>query len=402
MEKLVRAFHFIDNLDPDAGGPAMTLAKLAAAQAALGLKCHVVSLEYARQSQAITEFLENQSDPQGVRFHRHVIRSRRHFVLARQTLRAELNELREGDIVHVHGIWSPISLAASRAARRRKLPCIVRPAGMLKPWSLSQKSLKKKIAMHLGFGAMLRRCKAMHATATEEAQQIRELGYHAPIAVIANGVDLRPYDVPARRELIDQQWPQLAGRQILLFLSRIHPVKGLNILGAIWNRIATEFPDWRLVIAGPDYENHQVQIRKLLDDGGTLDRTTFTGPVAGELKAQLMRNSSLFVLPSKSENFGVVVAESLASAVPVITTHGTPWEDLEKHQCGWWVPYEAQAIHRAVVEAMKMPAEQRATMGRAGRELVTACYTVEAAARQTVELYRWLHGQADEPSFLLD
>jgi len=123
----------------------------------------------------------------------------------------------------------------------------------------------------------------------------------------------------------------------------------------------------------------------------------YVGPVAGEAKWNLYRDADLFVLPSHSENFGLVVAEALACGVPVITTRGTPWEDLVTHRCGWWTEIGVEPLANALREALRLSDEERQHMGRRGRKLVEENYTWPAAAKKMVAVYRWMLGEGQKP-----
>jgi glycosyltransferase involved in cell wall biosynthesis len=175
-------------------------------------------------------------------------------------------------------------------------------------------------------------------------------------------------------------------------------VKGLLNLAAAWGRLAGAFPGWHLIIAGPDEGNHRADVEAALRANGVFDRTTFTGPVSGNAKTQLYCLSDLFVLPTFSENFGVVVAEALAAGCPVITTTGTPWKELEECQCGWRIAIGAEPLAKALREAMSLPEEQRKAMGLRGREMVRERFSWDAIAKQTIELYMWACGKGPLPA----
>jgi glycosyltransferase involved in cell wall biosynthesis len=174
----------------------------------------------------------------------------------------------------------------------------------------------------------------------------------------------------------------------VLFLSRIHPVKGLPMLIDAWSQVD---PDgWRLVIAGPDEEGHRAEVESKVRERALADVVDFVGPVSNDEKWTLYRNSDLFVLPTYSENFGIVVAEALASGCPVLTTTGAPWQMLEEHGCGWWVEPTAEQVASALREAVERSNHDRSAMGKRGRELVKRRFSWSSIAERLVQTYRWV------------
>jgi glycosyltransferase involved in cell wall biosynthesis len=124
------------------------------------------------------------------------------------------------------------------------------------------------------------------------------------------------------------------------------------------------------------------------------------GPQFGEAKLAAYHRASLFVLPTYSENFGIVVAEALACGIPVISTHGTPWQDLETHGCGWWIPTGVEALIETLTQALQLPEEQLIAMGTKGQQLVQNKYSMESVASQMLELYNWILNKGNKPEFV--
>ncbi len=217
-----------------------------------------------------------------------------------------------------------------------------------------------------------------HATAIQEAENIRKLGLRQPIAFIPNGVDLPSLIIP---HLVKSQ------QRTLLFLSRIHPTKGLLGLVNAWHRVRPT--GWRVVVAGPNEDNHQQVVEKAIRRAGLEKDFAFVGLVEGTAKEQLYLQADLFVLPSFSENFGIVVAEALAYGVPVITTKGTPWQDLITYRCGWWIEVGAEPLAAALREAVCLDDRERQAMGLRGRQYVQR-FSWPQLAEQMLATYRWM------------
>jgi glycosyltransferase involved in cell wall biosynthesis len=301
--------------------------------------------------------------------------------------------LREVDVLHLHGLWTASNLFAARQAIRRDIPYILRPAGMLEPWCMSQRPRKKQLALWMGFGQLLRRAAAIHATSTSEAENIVRFGSTAPVAVIPNGVH-----TPEPRYALGTKTGRPAVRT-LLFLSRLQRKKGLLNLVAAWNATHARFPQWRLVIAGPDEEDHRREVRGLVKELGT-PRVELSGPVYGAEKSRLFDQCDVFVLPTFSENFGVVVAEALAAGRPVITTTGAPWSELRSQHCGWWIPIGVEPLTAALQEAMSLSDDERREMGARAQDLARSRYAWSAIAAQTCRLYGWISGTGPWPDFM--
>lgn len=288
-------------------------------------------------------------------------------------------------VIHDNGVWLPTNYAAWRVARDLGLPLVISLRGMLEPWSLKHRALKKHIAWRLYQARILRGAAVLHATSEAEAQSARRVGFRQPIAVIPNGTDL-PYLPPATS----------SPKRSVLFLSRIHPKKGLLDLVNAW---ATLRPaGWELSIAGPDENGHRSEVERVVREKALESSVRFVGPVEGTTKAALFGNAAWFVLPSYSENFGLVVAEALAAGVPVITTRSTPWEELESRRCGRWIETGVPALTAALEKALRTPEEVRHEMGCRGRTLISERYSWSGVALQMKSVYRWIGQGGDRPA----
>lgn len=294
-----------------------------------------------------------------------------------RALRAVIHD-EHARLIHSHGLWTGLNRAAIEAARESRLPFVISPRGMLSPWALGQKAWKKQTALLLYERRNLTEAGALHATSELEARELRELGLRNPIAVIPNGIELPPW-----REPNNGVEPRTA-----LFLSRIHPKKGLLELVHAWATVQPK--GWRCIVAGPDEENHRAAVEAAVRDEELEDAFTFYGPVEGAAKWELYRKADLFVLPTHSENFGLVVAEALACGIPAITTKAAPWELLEQERCGWWTEPTIDGLEAALHTATQLPQAELRAMGLRGRKAVEKRFAWPRVAAEMKQVYQWL------------
>lgn len=277
------------------------------------------------------------------------------------------------DLIHLQHIWNPYIQVMAFWAYHKKIPYIITPRGMLEPWIMAHNPWKKKIALFLYQRKAIQRAAHLHATAQMEADNIKALGFSNPITIIPNGIDLGEV----------KKIKTAYGNKKMVFLSRIHPKKGIELLLEAWRN--TDTKDWTLEIAG---NGEAAYIETLTQSAEDLANVSFEGSQYGEAKWDFLRSADVMVLPTYSENFGIAVAEALAVGVPVITTKGTPWEDLESFECGWWITLSVANLETAILKVFQTPTRELEIMGRNGRKLIAAKYDIKAVAKSTIALYQ--------------
>jgi glycosyltransferase involved in cell wall biosynthesis len=409
----------VGGLSPEDGGPSRSIPALAAALVRPGLEIEIVTCESApnQNSPLLPQeaLVKTQLLPRSCR--------RAQWLAQTNGFTRALDAASHGVkdcIFHDNGLWLPTNHAVAFAAQRLKRPLIISPRGMLTVWALHFRGWKKRVAWWLYQMRDLQSAQVLHATSQAEAEEFHALGLQQPIAVIPNGVEL-----PEEQRTEDRDQKAEGGRQntastkqksnfsvsefqlsafekplrTILFLSRIHPKKGLLDLARAWAMIRPK--GWRVLIAGGDENGHvneiKAEIRKLKIENDF----AFVGAVEGEAKWNLYRSADLFILPSHSENFGIVVAEALACGVPAITTQGTPWEDLVTHRCGWWPATGSGPLAEALRDALARTDGERREMGRRGRQLVEAKYSWPGVAAQMLSVYQWMLGDGSKPDCIV-
>jgi glycosyltransferase involved in cell wall biosynthesis len=318
------------------------------------------------------------------------------------------------DIVHVHGIWSPALMRRQFVWRKRGVPCVVTVHGMLEPWALGHKRLKKMVAWRVYQKRMLDLACALHATSPREAANLRKLGLKPRIEMIPWGISLdgtSNLEYRSKEERADNRsvytdsptGPRdcntaTPNYRTALFVGRIYPVKGLPMLVEAWEKSRPE--GWKMKIVGPDEAGHLAEVERLILEAGLVEKFEFSGPLTGAALDQAYDNADLYIQPSHTENFGMAIAEAMAHGLPVITTQGAPWKLLEEEHCGWWTPISTNGIAAALDDATRRSPEDLTAMGERGRAIVGERFAWEAIARQFVECYVWLREVGPTPARL--
>ena len=289
-----------------------------------------------------------------------------------------LNEVKP-NIVHVHGCWEPQCVWVQKWSQEKGYKVILTPHGMLEPWIMRRNYWGKKLPALILYQKKAN-CKAdyIHATAESEKENLLQLGYNDRIKVIPNAVNVDSI-------IVKNSWKQT---KTILFLSRIHEKKGINFLIEAASILKKEMGGYKIVIAGEGDATYIDTLKQMALQAGVQNIISFVGGVYGEEKWQLFRKADVFVLPTFSENFGIAIAEALASGTPVITTKGTPWADLVKYGCGWHTEIGTLPTVNALKEFLQLDEKELESMGRNGRRLIEEKYSTQSMADEMMELYK--------------
>jgi len=284
------------------------------------------------------------------------------------------------DVFHTNSCWMPVSALTAIWAKEAGYKVVYTPHGMLEPWCMNRNRWKKIPAIGLFQRKGLQISDLVHATSELERQNLLKLGWNSKVCIIPNCVQID--QIPLK-----SSWKRT---KTILYLSRIHPKKGIPFLIDAVSALKEQLKGYRVRVVGPGEEKYIEVLKTMVQESGIGDILQFEPPVFDSAKWELYRMADLFVLPSFSENFGIVVAESLASGTPVITTHGTPWEDLETYHCGWWIEVGSDTLVGALKSFLSCEDSDLKEMAKRGRELVQEKYTSEAVANAMLLMYESL------------
>lgn len=370
----MKIIHFIGSIDKSAGGTATYLQMLSAEL-----------IKYARVI-VVTSKTSNQLLLKGVKIYFLDFRLSKWWLLKNEFSKILRDE--NPDLVHINGIWDPQNWLFQKACMEQGIKVLLSPHGMLEPYILNRNFLKKQIALFLYQKNAIQSADYLHATASAELCQIRKLGFTAPAQIIPNGIDVSEV-IPRLRSTSHKKIKNI------LFLSRIHPKKGLELLIEAISQMKNF--KGNITIAGEGEDKYINQLINLCIQKDVKKYFSFIGGAYGKQKWDLFAQADLFVLPSYSENFGIVVIEALAAGVPVVTTQGTPWEELVEKKCGWWINLSTSSLRETIETALKLSINDQEEMRKNGVRLVQEKYEIQAVARQTFDFYQNIQKAAVVP-----
>ena len=296
--------------------------------------------------------------------------------------------LANADVVHVHGLWQFFGWWASIRAIRSRKRLIVQPHGSLEPEALKISKWKKRIVGSVIERPLLRRANCVLATSESELEHIVSYGVKDDrVRAISLGLNIRPYvtSVPSDK-LLSRMGIDVSKKRVLYF-SRITPIKGLDLLAKAWHELQEIHDEWQLVITGPDDRGYTEKMKELYHNMLPRGSYVFTGPVYGTEKFSLLKSVQAFVLPTRSENFSLAVAEAMASEVPVVCTKGAPWGIVETTGAGYWVDVSAHSIGEGLKKILSLDDAERREIGLNGRRCVERYFSWDSIINKMLELY---------------
>ena len=375
----MKILSFVSSLDMSSGGPSRSVPMLVKGLAELGVD---ITLMTIRSENMNIHSLEGTSAKLKV--------------LSPSFSRKEIAKYladERFELIQIQSVWEMPYHKVILEARKQNIPYIVTPRGMLEPWSLSQKKWKKKLAWWLYQRNDVQKSACVFTTAKMEAEHVSNLGITTCKAVIPNGIETDAYPCKTSVECVKKQ---------VLFLSRVHVKKGIELLFEAWKRLHSDYVDWQLLVIGNGEAEYIHSLENRVESLGLKDSIKILPPVFGEAKIKVYQESALFCLPSFSENFGMVIAEAMSCGTPVITTTNCPWEILNETNTGWCVDLSVENLERALREAMGMDANALYDMGQRASKLIYDNFDYRSVTRKTLRLYEWLLNSGEKPEFVYE
>ncbi len=375
----MKILSFVSSLDMSSGGPSRSVPMLVKGLAELGVD---ITLMTIRSENMNIHSLEGTSAKLKV--------------LSPSFSRKEIAKYladERFELIQIQSVWEMPYHKVILEARKQNIPYIVTPRGMLEPWSLSQKKWKKKLAWWLYQRNDVQKSACVFTTAKMEAEHVSNLGITTCKAVIPNGIETDAYPCKSSVEGVKKQ---------VLFLSRVHVKKGIELLFEAWKRLHSDYVDWQLLVIGNGEAEYIHSLENRVESLGLKDSIKILPPVFGEAKIKVYQESALFCLPSFSENFGMVIAEAMSCGTPVITTTNCPWEILNETDTGWCVDLSVENLEHALREAMGMDANALYDMGQRASKYIFDNFDYRSVTRKTLSLYEWLLNSGEKPEFVYE
>jgi len=283
--------------------------------------------------------------------------------------RLAFKHAQEVDVIHTNNLWNFFSYLPYNVSQKLNKPNVISVRGSLYPWSLNQSSFIKKSAWYLFQKKALDNAAFIHVTCDDEYKFVKDLGIKSKVIISPHGVD-----VPTKKHLVSNSFLSkfnlLKENKYFLFMSRLHEKKGLDILLSAWDSIHRLYPDWTLLIAGPDYGNYKDKINSMSECN-----IKYLGMLVGDEKESCFALSKFFVLPSFSENFGVVIGEAMARSLPVLTTINTPWNCINENNAGACFELNNDELVFNLKNILSLSENERIVMGGNARELIKGKYS---------------------------
>jgi glycosyltransferase involved in cell wall biosynthesis len=365
------------------GGPTFAAGALASGLQRLGHQ--VITVTSDRNGDGFSEVPASLVEPAGNRtIYCHTLRGR--FLYAPGLAAAIRAVIQQAEVVLVPcGSWNYFFFSTCRAAQRFRKPYVIYPRGNFDPWALALKKWRKRLWWTLFDRNNYQRARAAVALTREEASQIRRMGFAGRIEVIPNGVEVADYQAAMPRRDIEGQFPQLRNKRWLLFMARLHPKKGLDLLLPALAEVRRQVPDAHLIIAGPDEDAYGRVVRRLISDLNLEGAVSLTGMVTGGLKHGLLRHAELFLLPSYSEGFPMGVLEAMACGLPVIITRNCQFPEVTENNSGIIVENDIKSLTNGIL-ALLHDEILRKQCGVNAKRLVQERYTWKQIAIDTSRL----------------
>ena len=392
----MKILNVIENIDESYGGPAQSVSYLCKHMKLKGITSVVNSINL--HDNEFNKILEDNK----IEWNSYSYKYSKFFKFSPDLHKGLLKQVKNDSniILHTNNQWNYPSYCAYKIAKKNNIPLVSSVHGSMSPWALKQYKFIKNAFWLLFQKRIFQFADCIHCTTTLEADFIRNNGIKSPIAIIPNGVELESYDVKVDKAVARGKIGLDINKKYIIFLGRIHKSKGIDILIKTWNNISKKYPDWNIIFGGPiEDEKYFKEIISFIGEN-KLNSVKYIGVLKGNECVEAYKASNLFVSPTWSENFGISIAEAMASGLPVITTKNAPWEVLEKEQCGWWIELHEELLQNSLEIALSSSQGVLDKMGNKCRNIIYENYSWSKQTEKMIAVYKWLLGEAEKPFFV--
>lgn len=392
----MRIIHLVNDLDNSFGGPARSVPELAAYLQHMNVSQTLISIK-SNELQNNSVINENSLDWKSFegKYFKKLYYSPDLMKNLKQIVLSEIV------IIHVHAMWTYPIFCLSRLVKEFNIPIIYSVRANLYKESLKNSKYLKLIAWYLFQKKLFESSNCFHVTDHRSIQAIRNMGFKNPIALVSNGISLSEFvDLPTKQEA-KRKLGLRADKKYLLFLSRIHPRKRLDLLIKTWFTLCSSFQEWDLLIYGPvGDKKYMNKIMSIIRDNDQSDRVLIKDMIVGRERLLAHTAADLFVLPSYFENYGMAIAEALASRTPVIATKGSPWCDIRRKNAGWWINSDEKSLTIALKEAFELNESALEEKGNNGHNLIKNSHDWHNRATEMKAVYKWMLDGEKRPNII--
>lgn len=345
----MKILHVISNIASRYGGPSQAVLGMSKVLVEQGHEVTIFTTNQDGENNKLEVPLNTEIIKDGVKIKYFNVHFPKGYSTSIDLLNALKNEVKNFEIVHIHSIYKFHVAAASFFCRKYNVPYIIRPHGTLDPFIQKKGGFKKNLYAFFIENKNMKMADKIHYTAEEEFVLAKPYVKHSRKMIVPNGINLNDYLVSTNRDSLEKKYPELKNKKVILFFSRLHFKKGLDILIDAYSHLLNTQSNLHLLIVGPDNENYSIEILKWAEEKKIKDKITLAGMLSGKEKIEVLKESDVFVLPSYSENFGISVVEAMICKTPVVISNNINiWREIEEHNAGLVVNCDAIEVSNAI------------------------------------------------------
>jgi glycosyltransferase involved in cell wall biosynthesis len=382
----LKILHVIANLAPRYGGPPKACLEMARASARLGNEVHIYTTNQDGNSE-LTVPTDRVVQQDGVSIRYFPIQRPKFWGTSLPLARALKEKIPDVDIVHIHSLYLFHTAVSALYCEKFQTPYVIRPHGTLGPYIYKRHRFRKLIVENLFQNRVFRYASGIHFITDEEKMLGEKYTFGAPGFVVPIGLDAEVYEKKVAKEKLFSRFPELTGKKIILFMGRVNFIKGMDILVGAFSAVSRERDDVHLLIAGSDDSDYGKKVSAWLKKEDVYKKTTFAGMLQGEEKLEAFYYSSVFVLPSYSENFGIAVLEAMACGLPVVVSEKVNLgPTVVAAKAGLVAPCNAEMFSRKILNILNDDNLAR-QMGMNGIALVRNKFSWQEIACKLLSVY---------------